>query len=112
MAKRERNWTDIKTEAFSGILVDGGFSFSSSLVSMALAKQKKRDVFEAIQKQLKIAFDDPAFIEENSAYFAQTERDISIEKLRSKYHDLKKMRRQIVDQAKMGSGLNVEREPK
>ena len=64
-AKRERNWTDIETEAFCEILVDGEFSFSSTLESMALKKQKNREVFEAIQKQLKITFEDPAFIEDN-----------------------------------------------
>ena len=69
--KRDRNWTDMETEAFCEILVDGEFAFSSTLESMALKKQKNKEVFEAIQKQLKIAFEDPAFIEENSTYFAE-----------------------------------------
>ena len=114
-AKRERNWTDLETEAFCEILVDGEFSFSVTLETMALKKQKNREVFEDIQKHLKTAFDDPAFVEENSTYFEesqQKELDISIEKLRNKYHNLKKSWRQIVDRAKVGSGLHVEREPK
>ena len=72
---------------------------------MALKKQKSREVFEEILKHLKIALADPAFVEENS------ELDISIEKLRNKYN-LKKSWRGIVDRAKVGSSLHVEREPK
>ena len=72
---------------------------------MALKKQKSREVFEEIQKHLKTALADPAFVEENS------ELDISIEKLRNKYN-LKKSWRGIVDRAKVGSGLHVEHESK
>ena len=37
-AKRERNWTDLETEAFREILADGEFSFSVTLEAMALKK--------------------------------------------------------------------------
>ena len=73
-AKRERNWTDLETEVFCEILADGEFSFSVTLETMALKKQKNREVFEDIQKHLKTAFDDPAFVEENSTYFEESQQ--------------------------------------
>ena len=80
-AKRERNWTDLETEAFCEILADGEYSFSITLETMALKKQKNREVFEQIQNHLKTALADPAFVEENSTFFVegQMELDISIE---------------------------------
>ena len=114
-AKRERNWTDMETEVFCEMLADAEFSFSTTLETKALKKQANREVFEEIQKHLKTAFDDPEFVEENSTYFEEAQQkdlDISTEKLRNKYHNLKKSWRQIVDRAKSGSGLHVEREPK
>ena len=35
-AKRERNWTDMETEAFCEILADGEYSFATTLETMAL----------------------------------------------------------------------------
>ena len=80
-AKRERNWTDLETEAFCEILADGEYSFSITLETMALKKQKNGEVFEQIQNHLKTALADPAFVEENSTFFTegQMELDISIE---------------------------------
>ena len=51
------------------ILADGEYSFSITLETMALKKQKNREVFEQIQNHLKSALADPAFVEENSAFF-------------------------------------------
>ena len=112
---RERNCSDFETEAYCTILADAEFSFSLTLESKALKKQANREVFEEIQMHLKTALEDPEFIEENNTYFeeaGQKDLDISIEKLRNKYNNLKKSWRQIVDRAKKGSGLHVEREPK
>ena len=80
-AKSERNWADLETEAFCEILADGEYSFSITLETMALKKQKNREVFEQIQNHLKTALADPAFVEENSTFFkeGQMELDISIE---------------------------------
>ena len=41
-AKRERNWTDLETEALCEILADAEFSFSVTLETMALKKQNNR----------------------------------------------------------------------
>ena len=80
-AKSEKNWTNLETEAFCEILADGEYSFSITLETMALKKQKNREVFEQIQNHLKTALADPAFVEENSTFFeeGQMELDISIE---------------------------------
>ena len=68
-AKRERNWTDLETDAFCEILADGEYSFSITLETKALKKQANREVFEEIQRHLKTAIPDPDFIEENKKFF-------------------------------------------
>ena len=109
-AKRERNWTDLETEALCEILADAEFSFSVTLETMALKKQKNREVFEEIQKHLKTAFNDPDFVEENSTYFEEAQQkqlDITIDKLRNKYHNLKKSWRHTARKRAPDFMLNV-----
>ena len=84
--KRERNWTDLETDAFCEILADGEYSFSITLETKALKKQANREVFEEIQRQLKTAILDPDFIEENKKFFEDAQLknfNISVEKLRN-----------------------------
>ena len=64
-AKRDRNWTDLETEAFCEILADPKFSFSTTLETKALKKQANKEVLEEIQRHLKTSFEDPGFLEEN-----------------------------------------------
>ena len=59
-------------------LADGEFSFSITLETMALKKQKSREVFEEIQKHLKTALADPAFVQENSTFFEQGQMELDI----------------------------------
>ena len=93
-AKRDRNWTDLETEAFCEILADPEFSFSTTLETKALKKQANKEVFEEIQKHLKTSFEDPGFLEENQDYLdedQQKELDVSIDKLRNKYIEMNSM---------------------
>ena len=63
----------------------------------------------------KVSLADPDFIQENKDFFSEEsdiDLEVSIEKLRTKYNNMKKQWRAIVDRAKVGSGLHVEREPK
>ena len=55
-AKRDRNWTDLETEAFCEILADPKFSFSTTLETKALKKQANKEVLEEIQRLLKTSF--------------------------------------------------------
>ena len=41
-AKRDRNWTDLETEAFCEILADPEFSFSTTLETKALKNRRIR----------------------------------------------------------------------
>ena len=62
------------------------------------------------------ALEDPEFVKENELYnnveVEGKPLDIEIPKLRNKYNNLKKGWRAMVDRAKNGSGLHVERQPK
>ena len=60
-AKRERNWTDLETEAFCDILADPEFSFSTTLETKVLKKQANKEVFEEIRIHLKTSSEDPGF---------------------------------------------------
>ena len=73
-AKRERNWTDLETEAFCDILADPEFSFSTTLETKALKKQPNKEVFEEIRRHLKTSFEDPGFLEENQTYFDEAQQ--------------------------------------
>ena len=112
---RDRNWTDMETEAFAAVLADGEFNFALALETKALKKAANREVFESIMENFNVSLADSEFVEQNREFFPEEtamELDVSIPKLRTKYNNMKKQWRAIVDRAKVGSGLNVEREPK
>ena len=113
--QRDRNWTDMETEAFATLLADSDFNYASTLETKALKKQANKEVFQSIMENFKVLLADPGFVEENKAFFPEetvTDLEVTIQKLRTKYNNLKKQWRSIVDRAKVGSGLHVEREPK
>ena len=110
-----RNWTDLETEAFAMILADSTHNFSFTLETKALKKSSNKEVFEVIQLEFRTALADPEFVKENNTYFPEesaTDLDTSVQKLRTKYNNLKRVWKLTVDRAKEGSGLDVEREPK
>ena len=96
-------------------MVDTGLNFCATLETKALKKSSNTEVFESLQKEFKTGLLDDEFIQQNEEYLPgelNIELDISIPKLRNKYNNLKRNWKQIVDRAKDGSGLHVEREPK
>ena len=79
-----------------------------------MKKQANKEVFQSILENFRISLADLDFIDENKEFFSEEsdlDLQLSIEKLRTKYNNIKKRWRAIVDRAKVGSGLNVAREP-
>ena len=79
-----------------------------------MKKQANNEVFQSILENFRISLADLDFIDENKEFFSEEsdlDLQLSIEKLRTKYNNIKKRWQAIVDRAKVGSGLNVEREP-
>ena len=96
-AKRERNWTDLETEAFCDILADPEFSFSTTLETKVLKKQANKGSFWRNSKTFE-NFLWGSRVSRHRTYFDEApQKELSIDKLRNKYHDLKKSSRQIVD---------------
>ena len=67
---RERNWTDLETEAYVTLLADGEFNFATTLETKALKKQANKLVFQSILENFKISLANPDFIDENKEFFS------------------------------------------
>ena len=113
--KKTRNWTHLETDLFGNILVDSELNFCHTLETKGLKRSSNKEVFEAPQrKEFRTAFLDNIFLENNRKLILegrQADLDISIEKLRNKYNNIKKSWRKNVDRART-SGLDVKKEPK
>ena len=64
----------METEVLCTVLADGEYNFAFTLESKALKKQSNKEVFEGAQNHLKIALEDPDFIENNEAFFDEANR--------------------------------------
>ena len=51
--QKSRNWTDLETEEFCRVLADPDSDFCLTLEKKALKKTANKEVFEAIQAELK-----------------------------------------------------------
>ena len=74
------------------ILADSTHNFSFTLETKALKNSSNKEVFEVIQSEFRTALADPEFVTENNTYFPEesaTDLDISVQKLRTKYNNLK-----------------------
>ena len=49
---RERDLTDLQTEAYVTLLADGDFNFATTLETKALIKQANKEVFQSIFGEL------------------------------------------------------------
>ena len=82
-ASRDRNWTNLETDAYTSILADGETNYALTFETKALKSKSNKEVFEAIVKDFNVAFADSEFREENKLHFPEEsmiDLDISVEK--------------------------------
>ena len=63
-ASRDRNWTNLETDAYASILADRESNCALTLETKALKKKSNKEVFEAILADLNVALADSEFREE------------------------------------------------
>ena len=61
---RDRNWTNLETDAYASILGDGESNYALTLETKALKKKSNKEVFEAILAEFNGALVDSEFREE------------------------------------------------
>ena len=91
---RDRNWTNLETDAYTSILADGETNYALTLETKALKRKSNKEVFEAILTDFNVALADSEFCKENKLHFPEEsmiDLDISVDKLRVKYNNLKKL---------------------
>ena len=54
-ASRDRNWTNLETDAYASILADGESNYALTLETKALKKKSNKKVFEAILVNFNVA---------------------------------------------------------
>ena len=54
-ASRDRNWTNLETDAYASILADGESNYALTLETKALKKKSNKKVFEAILVDFNVA---------------------------------------------------------
>ena len=94
-ASRDRNWTNLETDAYASILADGESNYALTLETKALKKKSNKEVFEAILMDFNVALADSEFREKNKLQFPEEsmiDLDISVDRLRVKYNNLKKLK--------------------
>ena len=71
---KSRNWTELETEEFCRVLADPDSAFCLTLEKKALKKTPNKEVFEAIQAELKIKLQNDEFFKIQPALLGRWRR--------------------------------------